>query len=409
MRFITRRPDRGVERFFKAAAMLLFGVMAATTGQAGPGPIRAQNVISVEDGAAPSTWLGHSALLPHSRAQLAAIKTAATATVPYWSTTVTSPLDNNTYTVDMVGGSPYAAPPVNTTVTYVPIVLKLTVSGRRTSVTFDPTKPACNDTVAVQSRFFNSPIFQAQSWSSNGVAVGTQQLVSAFQTANFWSATKASTYGVTLSPSTTTPIVVSATVKGTVASVRCANGKTASLGEVDINTFDSLIESIVTKYATPTQLPLVLTYNVVQTESGSCCILGYHNAIAVSAGAQTYSVGSYIDSGVFSGVDDVVVWSHEIAEWVDDPFVQASLTGGGNDDLTPAWGKIGQVSTCQNNLEVGDPLSGTEFAVSGAGGFTYHFQDLAFHDWFYRTASTGTGGRFSFMGTFTAAQPTVCS
>jgi hypothetical protein len=35
-------------------------------------------------------------------------------------------------------------------------------------------------------------------------------------------------------------------------------------------------------------------------------------------------------------------------------------------------------------------------------------QDLAFYDWFYRTQSHGTGGKFSFFGTFTGTQGT-CS
>jgi hypothetical protein len=37
-------------------------------------------------------------------------------------------------------------------------------------------------------------------------------------------------------------------------------------------------------------------------------------------------------------------------------------------------------------------------------GFTYHFQDLAFIDWFYRTPARGAGGKFSFMGGLTTTQ-----
>jgi hypothetical protein len=55
----------------------------------------------------------------------------------------------------------------------------------------------------------------------------------------------------------------------------------------------------------------------------------------------------------FFGVtgSDTVILSHELAEWVNDPFVN---------NPTPAWGNTGQVvGACQNNLEVGDPLTGT--------------------------------------------------
>ena len=46
--------------------------------------------------------------------------------------------------------------------------------------------------------------------------------------------------------------------------------------------------------------------------------------------------------------------------------------------------------------------------VPGVGGFVYHTQDLAFHDWFYRTPSTSTGSKYSFVGNFTNVQG-VCS
>lgn len=329
---------------------------------------------------------------------------SGTATIPYWEAPITSPLDGQTYTMSMVGSSPMAATPQSTTITYVPIVLRATVGNH----TYDPTQPACDDTVPVATRFFNSPLFQNTSFNSNGVAI-TDQLASAFQRASFWSYVGGKTYGVKLAPSTTTPIVVDVKLRGQTYNVTCSNGTATTLAAVSINTFDSAIQSVIAQYATPTQLPIVLSYNIVESQNGQCCILGYHNAIPVSGGVQTYATGAYVDSGIFTGTQDISVWSHEIAEWLDDPFVQASVAGGGSDDLTPAWGNIGQVSGCQNNLEVGDPLSGTSSAISSSGGFTYHTQDLAYYDWFYRTPSHGTGGKYSFLGNFTSGQSSVCS
>jgi hypothetical protein len=103
---------------------------------------------------------------------------------------------------------------------------------------------------------------------------------------------------------------------------------------------------------------------------------------------------------------------------VDDPFVQSipGAPGGFNNDLTPAWGHTGQVFGCQNNLEAGDPLTPDQdgnfpnYPVVGVGGFVYHYQDLPFHDWFYRTASSSTGGMGSFVGNFAGGgQPNLCS
>ena len=322
-----------------------------------------------------------------------------TATVPYWESQITSPLDGQSYTMSMVGSSPYASSPSSTTITYVPIVLQVTIN----NVTYDPTQPACDDTVPVQDRFFNSPLFYTGGWNSNGTVV-TDQFASAFQRANFWSKVAGTSYGVELAPSVANPIVVSVSLRGTNYNLTCSNGKKINLGAVSINSFDSAIQGIIAQYSTPGQLPIVLTYNIVET-SGGCCILGYHNAVPVSGGVQTYATGAYVDGGIFTNTDDVSVWTHEIGEWLDDPFVQASVAGGGSDDLTPAWGHVGQVSTCQNNLEVGDPLTGTEANTGVFNGYIYHVQDLAFKDWFYRTPSEGTGGMYSFLGSFDSVPP----
>ena len=68
------------------------------------------------------------------------------------------------------------------------------------------------------------------------------------------------------------------------------------------------------------------------------------------------------------------------------------------------------------NLETGDPLtpeqagSFVNYPVTGVSGFVYHYQDLAFHDWFYRTPSGSTGGKGSSVGNLAGGgQPTICS
>jgi hypothetical protein len=93
-----------------------------------------------------------------------------------------------------------------------------------------------------------------------------------------------------------------------------------------------------------------------------------------------------------SGDPDVAVLSHEIAEWYDDPY--------GNNP-TPPWGHIGQVTGCQRNLEVGDPLTGVLWPpVEMNNGFAYHLQETAFFSWFYRQVpSIGLAGWYSSFGT----------
>jgi hypothetical protein len=193
-----------------------------------------------------------------------------------------------------------------------------------------------------------------------------------------------------------------------IASVPDNCGGVVPVALVEINEFNDELLAIAAAYAKPNQVPVTLANDtaIYITNTSNCCVLGYHNAVPVAGGTQLYAVGAYFDTnGVFGPhFADITVWGHELGELIDDPFVQSipTVPGGLNNDLTPAWGHTGQVSGCQNNLENGDPLtpdqagSFVNYPVTGVGGFTYHYQDLAFHDWFYRTASTSTGGAGSF-------------
>ena len=145
------------------------------------------------------------------------------------------------------------------------------------------------------------------------------------------------------------------------------------IGEVDINFVDAQLQSLITRLAIPpTSLPLFISYDVFET-SGGCCILGYHS---VTAGNQSYAIATYSDAGLFSvPIQDIHALSHELGEWMDDPFVNNTV---------PTWGNIGQVSGCQTNLEVGDPVTGTAFTAT-LNGFTYHPEDLVFFSWFAQT------------------------
>jgi hypothetical protein len=351
-------------------------------------------------------------------------------TVPYWTTQITSPLDHNTYNVSMVGSSPYAPTPTNTNVTYVPAVVRIHLGGLVLNPTVpspsygNPTPGKTCDAQSPSQRFFNSPIFRPTTFTSNGVPVsqiGGSQLESAFQRANFWSAVHGTQYGVTLIPSRIQPIVVDWTPTNPsdfVAGIPDNCGGLAAVAVVNINEFNDELLAIAAAYAKSNQVPVTLGVDTAIYVGGStnnCCVLGYHNAVPVAGGTQLYAVGAYFDTNsVFGpGFADTVVWSHELSELIDDPFVQSipTVPGGFANDLTPPWGGTGQVGGCQNNLETGDPLSPGEIGnypahpVVGVGGFVYHYQDLAFHDWFYRTPSSSTGGKFSFTGTFTRDPP----
>lgn len=183
-------------------------------------------------------------------------------------------------------------------------------------------------------------------------------------------------------------------------------------GLINLASFQTITENLLGRYVKPKQLGVILTYDIAWKQRG-CCIIGFHGAAPVSAGTQTYAGATWPDPGIFKspqGLADIYAWAHELAEWVDDPFYQANVVGGGENDETPPWGHVNQVTNCQSDLEVGDPLNGAGvFEVQGQGGFLYHYQDLAFHDWFYRNPSSGTGGLFSFQGIFTTDAGPRCT
>lgn len=180
------------------------------------------------------------------------------------------------------------------------------------------------------------------------------------------------------------------------------------LGIVDINWFDdlltgSIIHALAPKGVNPTSFPIFLVHNVVWaspvTNLNTCCLFGYHSITGFPLPVQTYSASDFDSTGMFTNdsgstgpFSDTAVASHEVGEWMDDPFII--------NEVTP-WGNVGQVRGCTNILEVGDPLTGTEYPpIVMPNGFTYHLQELTFFSWFFGPPSIGIHDWFSDNGTF---------
>jgi hypothetical protein len=326
---------------------------------------------------------------------------AVGATIPMWDYTTTSSRDGLTYSGTMVGSaSPFSSTDTTTTVTTQIVPLIFTIDGK----IFDPTAadpcaaaplPGTSDLTLFQQ----SPIFGSHAYTMNGVSIGTTQYVDAFEQASFWSLVGGRNDHVLLSPTTLPAVRVPVpAAAGNLYSHGC--GGANNVGEIDVNWFqdyleNTLIPSLAWQGVSSTTFPIFLLTNVVMTD-GSCCILGYHGAYG--SPVQTYAVSNFDTTGMFGPEwKDTDPSSHEVAEWINDPL-------GWNP--TPAWGNIGQVSGCQSNLEVGDPLSGKSFpAVTMPNGYTYHLQELAFYSWFFGAPNLGAGSSFSDNGTFTAQAP----
>jgi hypothetical protein len=330
------------------------------------------------------------------------VSRAAAPSIPLFHSTVTD--GATTFPYAMVGKNPFTAHAngaVNVSTVIVPVVIKL-----GNGDTFNPTvADSCAPSSSV-TRILGSPIFKPKAYTWGGIKVGTGQFVSIFRRAEFRQQTKPSGLNpdlqVNLVPTTTRSITVTvpptASAEGTIS---CGH-----LAAMEISWWDNEVQTVLMpKLAArgfgSRDFPIFVLSNVVEydTTPANCCILGYHNAFTNPAdgGTTTYGTAMYDNThNALAGVKDISVLSHEVAEWMDDPLVD------GVNNNTNAWGNIGQVTGCQTNLEVGDPLSGT-LQNTSLNGRTWHPQELAFFSWFYhQSPSIGANRWYSSNGTFTA-------
>jgi hypothetical protein len=354
--------------------------------------------------------------------------------LPLFTFDVQSDRDGINYTGVMVGADPFSKhgnKETHVKTFIVPVIITTNTVGtgldQNGMITIGPGvtsfNPTVNDTACMVAPnnnplkvFQHSPMFDNYDISVGGVSMGNTQYIDAFQRAEFWNVLVKNgnddEYHTFLDPvKTLAPIVIN---------VPAANGTTlppefsacGPFGIVDIDFFDAYLDANVLPALQPQvnagNFPIFMLYNTVLATTPitdvfvTCCILGYHGN-TTTLPIQAYSPSDFDTTGLFGSTQgDSNTLSHEVGEFVNDPF--------GNNP-TPNWGGVGQVPPgfCQNNLEVGDPLSGTNFSpIGGRNGFTYHLQELAFFSWFFSSQSIGIHGWFSDNDTFTTDAGPVC-
>jgi hypothetical protein len=305
---------------------------------------------------------------------------APAATLQTWNGSFT--YGGSNYTYNMVGTAPSTNS--STTVPVYLIPVKIVITPRRGSkVTYDPAHVLSNGR-SVTSNTQVSPIFDSSTtYIQGGTNVGTTQYIDAYQRANFWGTVKTDTSYHLLLGGPTVTAEQTLSPPSTYGKTGSEFGFTAGL--VDINWFDAQLPSIINRLGiAPNAFPIFLTYDVYLTESGGCCIGGYHSSEGSASNPQSYAQATYVDHvGAFA--QDVSAMSHEVGEWADDP-----LTVNPNGNNTPC-----------GILEVGDPLEG-ESNYGGfpytVNGFKYNLQDLVTLPYFGAPTSTSVNGWLSFQG-----------
>ena len=316
---------------------------------------------------------------------------ATSKTVPHWTSSFT--YKGVTYPYTMVGTNPASS---NSTTT-VDVAI----------IPFDfvfPNGFVLSGTSKV-GNVLGSPNFQDATYSS-----GNTQFGDAVQRAEFWP------FVSTSSPNWHTLVDSTPTVYPTQV-IQVPQGQAVLLiGSVSHKVFglmsgswfsDRLNEAINSLHIAPTTLPVVLTYNTFLYihNLNNCCVLGFHGATLSLNGngsqqIQTYIYAAWPDPNIFPpGWADVLPLSHEVSEWMNDPFIR---------NFVPPWQFPGRPGSCQGNLETGDPMevvTHPDFPVT-IGGFTYHPQTEAILPWFTRESpSSAIGGAYSYPDTTKLTTP----
>jgi hypothetical protein len=355
--------------------------------------------------------------------------------VPLWTFQVKgAPRDGLNHVGAMVGTNPFSGKETSRIPT---IIVPMIITTHTVATSFDPTTgtlgtapgnvtqnssaPDNNCLTApnnVPSRLLSqSPIFQPTNFSFGGVSLGHTQYIDAFMRANFYGALGGDPdhYHVLFEPvRIANPVVIDVPAnEGLAITNGLLLGPPAFCAPVqilDINWFDSyingtLLPELASQGVNPGSLPVFFLYNTNLASPVNnlftCCILGYHSFAGEPTPSQLYSVAEIDVSQFFPpGYENTSVMAHEMGELVNDPY---------GDNEVPPWGHIGQQGACQENLEVGDPLTGTVMPqVTMPNGYTYNVQELVFFSWFFGGQSIGVNGWYSSNGSFTTDAGPPC-
>ena len=378
-------------------------------------------------------------------------------TIPHWTFQYTDPTNNVTYPITMVGSDPRGGGSTTVHTVIVPLKLNFVAAGQDTSALNNLgyagfTAPPLNHTFDGSSRVsdvLSSPIFSNSFTTPTVMGGDTTQVGDAFTRAQ-WN--KIGTgYHVRLVNDGVIPVTLNVPATNGIAyqrpvgAWREANGfgpTDTITGVADANWFSTQLQSLMNSlHISATTVPIFLTDNVLlyigHENYLNCCILGYHGAgmpIGRGAGSangsgaqpvQTFIYAAWTTPGTYSGflrdytnptrtapnpvrgLADIHALSHEVSEWLDDPYVNNAVQPW----LTPTAPQYG----CTGVLETGDPVVGVWFPYNGntaaaPTGTTYygqyHPEDEVEAQWFGRggvepVLGSAYGGYLTFMGPLT--------
>lgn len=379
---------------------------------------------------------------------------AGARTIPHWTFQYTDPSNHVTYPITMVGNDPKSGLPSTVHTVIIPLKMNFVAAGQDTSVLNDigyagfratPLTHSFDGSTKVQATLA-SPVFTDYTTPAD-MGGDTGQVGDTFMRSQFNMINTG--YHVTLVNDNVAPVqTLDVPANHGIAYVRpvpawrVAHGLQRVpdvTGVADVQWFSAQLQNLMNSlHIDATTLPIFLTDNVLlyQVTYNNCCILGYHGSgseMPNSHGTgsingqgnqpvQTYAYAAYTTPGTYSGfladytnptrtaprptrgLSDIHALSHEISEWLDDPFTNNAVQPW----KTPTAPQYG----CTTLLEVGDPVVGVWFGLNGNvfdGAKAYnqwHPEDEVFAQWFGRGGVEAAGyhsytNRLTFMGSRT--------
>ena len=359
-------------------------------------------------------------------------------TIPHWSFTYTDPTNKASYTATMVGSDPRAGGATTVKTEIIPLEFTFVAAGQDLSAVSqlygytahaqswdaDPTVGAPSDV----AKTLASPIYASNAYDAD-LGGDTGQYGDVFMRAQFNKI--GSSYHVNLANTSVLAKQTFAVPASQGVAYQRVSGAVA--GIVDSTWFSTHLQQLMgALHIDPTTVPIFLTHNVLlyngHNNYTNCCTLGYHGAaMPLGNGAgqangqgnnpvQTFIYAAYTTPNTYTGfspttsprrgISDIHALSHEVAEWLDDPFVNNAVQPW----LTPTAPQYG----CTGVLETGDPVVGVWFPMAGnpdpAANNLWHPEDEVNANWFARNGTTPLGlnswdGRYTFMGPRTTAIP----
>jgi hypothetical protein len=408
--------------------------LAAATGVSGKPTITPKPISASSFDPTTTTIGGGVSVLPTTR------------TVPHWWGSSTNPQNGVTYGYNMIGADPNKCSGSACSITIQADITPLIVNFD--GMTYDGTTvvgPTLDSPVFANNDYGSTPFATAAGKFpdfprltqgpggplSQGDAGQLLQLEDATMRAQFNKVGAASNYHVILHPNVLPAVTINVpSNQGTL--VESPQG--VIFPTINYGWWSSHINNL-EQSANATHLPIYLSNDVLLTDKGSCCVIGFHGTRASGLGGgnggsngnavvQTFAWASWVRPGTYPRVSgqplptdwalqDIHALSHEIAEWADDPFVNNTVEPW----ATPTAPQYG----CTNILETGDPVVGIGFA-KGTNTFEqgplpdgetmtdgyYHPEDEVFLPWFMRlspntvsepTQNPSTNvGRYTLMG-----------